>query len=210
MTNPAPGYKVTTAYGVKGSWSCGFHTGVDIACPTGTRLVAAIAGEIRHRSYGSALGNHQFAISPDPGQPFAEGEAFYAHTRTRLPDGTRVNVGDYVAECGVEGNTTGPHLHFEYHPEQKNSWGCNVCANPQPLLDYQSEDDDIMAGKLITFFQKGGIVYEADLSGGTFRRILNPQDLTDRKHVLTTAGIPWFEWTPGKDVQNVEAFGRPV
>lgn len=137
MVNPAPGYSITTAYGKSGSWSCGFHTGADFACPAGTRLVASIAGEIRHRNYGSALGNHQFAISPDPGQPFGDGEVFYAHTRTRLPDGTRVNVGDFVAECGAEGNATGPHLHYEYHPSQKNSWGCDDCANPQPTIDHQ-------------------------------------------------------------------------
>lgn len=139
MVNPVPGYNITTPYRKSGSWSCGYHTGVDLACPVGTRIVAPIAGQIRHRNYGSALGNHQFAISPDPGQPFAEGEVFFAHTRTRLADGVYVNVGDFVAECGVEGNTTGPHLHYEFHPNQKNSWGCEpVCANPQPTIDHQA------------------------------------------------------------------------
>lgn len=136
MVNPAPGYSITTPYGKSGSWSCGFHTGADLACPAGTRLVAAIAGQIRHRNYGSALGNHQFSISPDPGQPYADGEVFYAHTRTRLADGVYVNIGDFVAECGSEGQSSGPHLHFEWHPSEKNSWGCNVCANPQPVIDH--------------------------------------------------------------------------
>lgn len=139
MVSPAPGFSIGTPYRKSGSWSCGYHTGVDFPCPTGTRLVASIAGQIRHRNYGSALGNHQFAISPDPGQPFADGEVFYAHTRTRLADGVYVNVGDFVAECGVEGNTTGPHLHYEFHPNQKNSWGCEpICANPQPTIDHQA------------------------------------------------------------------------
>lgn len=136
MVNPVPGYSITTSYGKSGNWSCGWHTGADFACPAGTRLVAAIAGEIRHRNYGSALGYHQFSISPDPGQPFADGEVFYAHTRTRLPDGTRVNVGDFVAEAGAEGNASGPHLHFEFHPEAKGTWGCDECANPQPVIDH--------------------------------------------------------------------------
>jgi murein DD-endopeptidase MepM/ murein hydrolase activator NlpD len=112
---------------------------VDYAAPKGTVLVAAIAGQVRHRNYGSALGNHQFAISPDPGQPFENGEVFYAHTYDRPPDGLYVNVGDVVAHVGVEGNTTGPHLHFEFHPNDKNDWGCEpVCADPQPVIDHQA------------------------------------------------------------------------
>lgn len=134
---PIPGNGVDTAYGKSGDlWSCGFHTGVDFAAPYGTLIVAPIAGQIRHRNYGSALGNHQFAISPDPGQPFGDGEVFFAHTYDRLPDGTYVGIGEGIAHVGEEGNATGPHLHLEYHPQEKNSWGCSVCANPQVVLDH--------------------------------------------------------------------------
>ena len=104
--------------------------------------MAVIAGQIRHRNYGSALGSHQFAISPDPGQPFADGEVFYAHTSDRLPDGTYVRAGDVIAHVGYEGNVRPPgpdgaHLHLEYHPTTKNDWGCEpICANPQPVIDY--------------------------------------------------------------------------
>jgi len=141
MTSPAPGHSIGTPYGKRGqSWSCdansggGVHTGVDYPCPTGTSLAAAISGTIRHRSYGSAFGGHQFAISPSPGQPFAEGEVFYAHCRTRLPDGTEVAAGDFVAESGAEGNVTGPHLHFEYHPSSKGAWSCGAHADPAPVI----------------------------------------------------------------------------
>ncbi len=122
-------------------WSCnknaaglGVHTGADFPAPLGFRLVASIAGEIRHRRYGAAFGQHQFAISPDHDQPFGDGEVFYAHTRTRLPEGTRVEIGDFVAEVGDEGNVTGPHLHYEYHPDTKNVWNCSVHADPQPTI----------------------------------------------------------------------------
>lgn len=133
---------VSTPFGRRGGmWSChrnshgGIHTGDDFAVSAGTRLVAAISGTIRHRNYGSAFGRHQFAISPSPGQPFADGEVFYAHCRTRLPDGTEVNMGDFVAESGAEGNVSGPHLHFEFHPHSKGHWSCDVVADPQPVYD---------------------------------------------------------------------------
>lgn len=144
MTYPIPGVGVSTPYGKRGShWSCnedsngnGVHTGVDFACASGTNIYAPIAGQVRHRSYGSAFGKHQFAISPDPGQPFADGEVFFAHTPNRPSDGAYVNIGDYLADVGAEGNVTGPHLHMEYHPSSKGSWSCAVHANPQPVLDH--------------------------------------------------------------------------
>lgn len=143
---PVPAqYVITTAYGKRGSyWSCnedgngnGVHTGCDMACPEGTPLYAAIDGQIRHRSYGSAFGSHQFAISPDPGQPWANGEVFYAHARKRLADGVFVKAGEWVGEAGAEGNVSGPHLHFELHADSKNVWNCGVHDNPQPALDWQ-------------------------------------------------------------------------
>jgi hypothetical protein len=140
---PLPGqYKVTTPYGKRGSyWSCdenssgdGIHTGVDFGCPSNTPLYATIAGTIRHRNYGSAFGDRQFAISPSDGQPFAAGEVFYAHGNERLSDGTEVRVGDYVGRSGDRGNTSGPHLHYEFHPNTKGSWNCGVIADPAPTL----------------------------------------------------------------------------
>jgi hypothetical protein len=144
MTYPIPGVGIGTPYGKRGShWSCqkdsngnGIHTGVDFPCASGTKIYAPIAGQIRHRSYGSAFGSHQFAISPDSNQPFGPGEVFFAHTRTRLADGTRVNIGDFIAEVGAEGNVTGAHLHMEYMPNTKGTWRCGIHANPQPVLDH--------------------------------------------------------------------------
>jgi hypothetical protein len=143
MTWPlSTNYPITTAYGKRGSyWSCnenssgnGVHTGCDFAAPNGTPVYATIAGDVRHRNYGSAFGNHQVAISPDSDQPFGNGEVFYAHMRKRVADGTKVSQGDWIGEVGSEGNVSGPHLHYEFHPNTKGSWSCNVHADPAPTL----------------------------------------------------------------------------
>jgi len=142
---PVPGFKITTAYGKRGRhWSCrrnsageGIHTGVDYAAPKGTWIVAPISGQIRHRSYGSAFGPYGFAISPDPGQPFAKGEVFFAHTLDRPKDGLRVKAGDRIARVGALGNATGPHLHMEFMPSTKGKWNCSVHANPKPVIDWE-------------------------------------------------------------------------
>lgn len=151
MVNPLPSnYGITTPYGKRGSsWSCGedssgkgIHTGADFAAPVGTPVYACIAGDIRWRSYGSAFGSHQFAISPDSGEPYGAGEVFYAHTRTRLADGTRVEVGQRIAEVGTEGNVTGPHLHLEFHPSTKGVWSCAVHADPAPVIAHGGGSTD--------------------------------------------------------------------
>jgi peptidoglycan hydrolase-like protein with peptidoglycan-binding domain len=138
----APYDKITTPYGKRGkSWGCnknasgeGVHTGIDLSAPKGTLIYAPCDGQIRHRDYGNALGEHQFAISPDKGQAFADGEIFFAHTQNRLADGVYVKMGQQIAMVGDEGNVTGPHLHMEYHPTEKNSWNCHCHADPKPVL----------------------------------------------------------------------------
>lgn len=138
MTYPIPGESVYIPYGKSGSmWShCGWHTGVDFAADYGTTIYAPIDGQVRHRNYGSSFGSHQFVLSPDPDQPFGDGEVFFAHTYDRPPDGKYVLIGEPLAHVGEEGNADGPHLHLEYHPETKDQWCHIYCANPQVILDH--------------------------------------------------------------------------
>jgi hypothetical protein len=146
MASPIPGVNVSTPYGKRGPyWSCndngsgGVHTGVDFAASSGTDVVAPIPGQIRHRNYGSSFGQHQFAISPDPGQAFADGEVFFAHMTSRPADGVYVDVGDYLGNVGAEGNVSGPHLHLEFHADTKNQWSCSTHDDPAPILAYTAD-----------------------------------------------------------------------
>ena len=125
MVNPVPGHSVTTAYHKTGShWTtCGWHTGQDYAAPAGTDIVAARGGTVVHVNYGSAFGNHQFVIRPGDGT-----EDFYAHTSSRPGSGVLVSGGAKVADVGSEGNSTGPHLHFERH--KNYGWNCNGMDDP--------------------------------------------------------------------------------
>lgn len=168
--HPVPGYKVSTAYGARSRyWSCqkdsagrGIHTGVDIAAPKGTPIVAPIAGTIRHRKYGSAFGKFAFSISPSKGQPFADGEVFFAHTLDRLKDGTKVKAGDRIARVGDLGNVTGPHLHMEFLPRSKGRWACGLHANPKPIIDHKepsSMKETYFYGGKPTQSQKVGRAY---------------------------------------------------
>ena len=135
---PVPGYGISTPYGRRGSyWSCnqdssgnGIHTGADFAAPTGAKAVAARPGTVAHVNYGSAFGYHQLAVRCSDGT-----EDFYAHLRSRVASGTKVDAGQKVGEVGAEGNVTGPHLHFERH--RYPGWSCSICVDPAPSIDYQ-------------------------------------------------------------------------
>src|SRR5215471_5933627 len=152
MVNPVPGYSVTTGYLKRGPyWSCsedsagnGVHTGVDLAAPSGAKCVAARPGTVRHVNHGSSFGYHQLEVVA------ADGTAdFYAHMRSRVGAGAKVDAGDKVGEVGTEGNVSGAHLHFEKHKAGHSGWSCSVHMDPWPSINYKSgdpptEDDEDM------------------------------------------------------------------
>jgi murein DD-endopeptidase MepM/ murein hydrolase activator NlpD len=114
MASPLPAkFKITTTYHKPGTWwSCGYHTGVDFACPIGTPITAAKNGTVLEASsncsWGGAYGN---AIIIDHGNGV---HAIYAHTSQMLvKKGQKVTEGQLIAKSGNSGNSSGPHLHFE-------------------------------------------------------------------------------------------------
>lgn len=133
MVSPVPGHPVSTGYKKTGSnWTtCGWHTGQDYAAPSGADIVAARGGLVAFVSYGSSFGGHQFVVRPGDGT-----EDFYAHTKTRPASGIQVSTGQYLAEVGSEGNSTGPHLHFERHSSY--GWGCSLMQDPMLSHNYTS------------------------------------------------------------------------
>ena len=143
MTNPVPGYGISTPYGRRGSyWSCnedasgnGIHTGVDYAAGSGAKVVAARPGKVVWCNHGSAFGNHQVEIPVDGTRDF------YAHMRSRVANGSWVEAGEKIGEVGAEGNVTGSHLHFERHKVATGGWSCAIITDPQPSINYQEDED---------------------------------------------------------------------
>jgi peptidoglycan hydrolase-like protein with peptidoglycan-binding domain len=87
-------------------------------------VVAARSGTVNHVSYGAAFGSRQLAVVCSDGT-----EDFYAHMSSRVADGTKVSAGDRIGTVGADGNTTGPHLHFERH-KKAGSWSCSNMDDP--------------------------------------------------------------------------------
>lgn len=85
-----------------------FHTGVDIALPGGTQILAALGGIVTFAGDNGGYGNF---IIIDHGNGLI---TRYAHCDTILVSvGQEVLTGDVIATVGTTGVSTGNHLHFE-------------------------------------------------------------------------------------------------
>ena len=109
---------ITARYGSGGRrWSSGRHTGLDIAAPTGTSIVASDSGRV---TFAGWKGSYGYTVILDHGNGY---ETYYAHcSRLHVSVGERVNRGDLIARVGSTGNSTGSHCHFEirYNGVTKN------------------------------------------------------------------------------------------
>jgi murein DD-endopeptidase MepM/ murein hydrolase activator NlpD len=84
------------------------HTGIDIAAPTGTPIVAAAAGSVIYAGWMSGYGNLSVV---DHGGGLATA---YAHQSSiAVGVGASVAQGQVIGYVGCTGHCFGPHLHFE-------------------------------------------------------------------------------------------------
>jgi murein DD-endopeptidase MepM/ murein hydrolase activator NlpD len=101
-------YEIGTPFGQAGPlWATGYHTGQDFVAPVGTTVRAVTAGIVRveHPAWAGNL------VRIDHGNGL---ETLYAHlSRIDVADGAHVVSGQQIGAVGTEGNSTGPHLHFE-------------------------------------------------------------------------------------------------
>lgn len=85
-----------------------FHTGIDIAAPTGTTVVAANAGSVMKAGWNDSYG---YMVMIDHGGGIV---TLYAHNSSLLVStGDVVTMGQPIAKSGSTGMSTGPHVHFE-------------------------------------------------------------------------------------------------
>ncbi len=84
------------------------HSGVDIAVPSNTPVVATAGGQVRESGSDAVLGEY-VVIDHDDGY-----ETMYAHNANRLVStGAVVERGQTIAYSGNTGRSTAPHLHYE-------------------------------------------------------------------------------------------------
>jgi len=91
-----------------------FHTGIDIACPIGSKVSAARSGKIIFTGTKGGYGllviiKHEYNYY-----------SYYGHlSKIFKRRGAHIRRGELIAFSGNSGRTTGPHLHFEIRKNLK-------------------------------------------------------------------------------------------
>lgn len=121
------GYRISSRYGNRADPFTGqssFHTGIDLACPSGTPIKSTQAGTVAVVSYSNVFGNY---ILINHGNGY---QSLYAHlSKVSVTRGQRVSQGTQIGLAGSTGYSTGPHLHFTVY---KNG---NL-VNPSTLVKF--------------------------------------------------------------------------
>jgi murein DD-endopeptidase MepM/ murein hydrolase activator NlpD len=84
------------------------HYGIDLAAPLGTPILAATDGVVLRAGPASGFGNAVYIQDAD-GDVQVYGHMKYYNVRA----GQIVHAGDQIAKVGSQGESTGPHLHFQ-------------------------------------------------------------------------------------------------
>lgn len=103
--NPVPGYSRR---------SQGYHgkNGVDLAAPTGSKVLASASGTVifAKNGWNGAYGNLVIIQHPNGTK------TLYAHlSKISTRTGAKVGQGETIGYVGSTGRSTGPHLHFEVY-----------------------------------------------------------------------------------------------
>ncbi|MFM7365189.1 MAG: M23 family metallopeptidase [Cuspidothrix sp.] len=128
LINSAPLATTSLIWPTQGVLSQGFrkiqHEGIDIAGAKGTPIVAAANGTVIKAGWDNwGLGNF-IEIKHLNGSVTVYGH----NSRLLVITGQQVKQGQIIAEMGSTGNSTAPHLHFEFYADGR------LASNPLNLL----------------------------------------------------------------------------
>jgi murein DD-endopeptidase MepM/ murein hydrolase activator NlpD len=135
-TGPASGWvwpvpschTISSPYGWR--WNhTDFHPGIDIPGAYGSTIVAATSGKVLMAGPASGYGNW---VVIESANNLMEIYGHMTGPSIRVHAGQQVSAGQPIAAIGDEGESTGPHLHFEI--ATGFSGGYPVSTNPTPYV----------------------------------------------------------------------------
>jgi murein DD-endopeptidase MepM/ murein hydrolase activator NlpD len=93
-----------------------FHSGVDIAAPKGSPIRMPYDGKVVHVGYVAGFGDNTVIVAHE-NQIQSDGKILYSvfghNEYAFVKEGEYIKAGEIFATVGSEGNSTGPHLHWE-------------------------------------------------------------------------------------------------
>jgi murein DD-endopeptidase MepM/ murein hydrolase activator NlpD len=106
------------------------HTGLDYSAPAGTPILATADGRVYFAGASAGYGHIILIDHTVNGQRVSSGYAHMFGERIYVRAGDPVTAGQHIADIGMSGYTTGPHLHFEIRP----GGGWSAPVDPEPWL----------------------------------------------------------------------------
>lgn len=92
------------------------HLGVDIAADRGSPIKSPWAGQVMHVGEVNGFGPNTIVVA-HPGTMQPDGKVLYSvfghNESASVRPGQQIDRGQTIAAVGSEGNSTGPHLHWE-------------------------------------------------------------------------------------------------
>ncbi len=128
-------YQLTSGFGGRTNPVSGGsedHRGQDFGAPAGTPITAAGAGTVVEAGPAGGFGQWIVIDHQLDGRPVS---TVYGHmwpADVGVSEGEQVRAGQHIARVGSNGQSTGPHLHFEVWEGGRLSGGRAV--DPMPLL----------------------------------------------------------------------------
>ncbi|MBQ7158047.1 MAG: M23 family metallopeptidase [Treponema sp.] len=111
------GWRLTSRFGTRKDPFTGVkssHTGIDMACPTGTPIYAAMSGTVVYSGWSNIFGNY---VIINHGNGY---QTLYGHMSKILArKGQSVSQGTRIGLVGSTGYSTGPHLHLTVYKNGK-------------------------------------------------------------------------------------------
>ena len=103
-------YRISSKFGWRPDPFTGvrsYHTGIDLACPEGTPIRAAMNGTVAFVGWSNVFGNYIIVNHPNGYQ------TLYGHlSASRVKKGQSVTQATVIGLVGSTGYSTGAHLHF--------------------------------------------------------------------------------------------------
>jgi murein DD-endopeptidase len=127
------------------------HNGTDFAMPIGTPITSPANGRVDRVDYHSAAGRY-VVITHDNGYR----TRFLHLSRSLVKPGERVAMGEKIALSGNTGRSTGPHLHYEVHVNNK----------PVNAMNVDLPENTSLSGNALLAFQRQAAPVLAALDSG--------------------------------------------
>ena len=180
--------RLTTPFGKKGGWACGWHIGIDLVGAGNKTVYPIAAGTVIRAGDGGAYGNHVRIRHTDGNL------SLYAHlSKIHVKVGQSVSINTPIGIEGSTGHSSGSHLHLEIHkgdykypPKGSIPAACPWIADPAEALGIantvglvkQKEGDEVLKKIKINL---NGVIKEVTSIEKDGNNYLKLQDLRDSK-----------------------------